>query len=94
MIEYRYSSGGSFMRYLLDHWPELLLWALILAGCWTAVQLPVSLWARISLIPVGVFAGFAAWFAIVFVGVRLWFSNFNHDATPRRKEKPRDSRVA
>ena len=53
------------MRYVLDHWPEVLFVALMIVGGISAGFVPVSPVLRFALIPVGWVAGFAVWIAVV-----------------------------
>ena len=51
------------MRFIDDHWPEFLLLALYAAGGSAVMFLPLNIWLRLALVPVGVAAGFALWAA-------------------------------
>jgi hypothetical protein len=55
------------MRYVIDHWPEFLLMALVFTFGWLPLALPISIWLRLALVPVGCLAAFALWAGILAV---------------------------
>jgi hypothetical protein len=59
------------MRFIIDHWPEFFALALYAVGACAVMLLPLNIWARIGLVPVGVAAGFIVWAAVSSLGIWL-----------------------